>query len=151
GFSTSGPAQADTVRKGLAVEVAGQRVFTSVQSTWNPLETSVGPALAEAHRNGVLVLVKEALANGILAVSPPEPVAELAARHGVGPDAVALAAALAQPWVDRVLLGPAGVEQLRSNLAATDIRFTTGDLDSLVPLVQLPERYWANRSALHWV
>lgn len=151
GFSTSGPAQADTVREGLAVEVAGQRVFTSVQSTWNPLETSVGPALAEAHRNGVLVLVKEALANGILAVSPPEPVAELAAAHGVGPDAVALAAALAQPWVDRVLLGPAGTDQLRSNLAATNIRFNTGDLDSLIPLVQLPERYWANRAALHWV
>jgi aryl-alcohol dehydrogenase-like predicted oxidoreductase len=151
GFSTSGPRQADTVRKGLAVEVDGQHVFTSVQSTWNLLETSVGPALAEAHRDGVLVLVKEALANGILAVSPPVPVAELAARHGVGPDAVALAAAVAQPWADRVLLGPAGVEQLDSNLAATNIRFNTTDLDPLVPIVQLPERYWSNRAALQWV
>ncbi|HEX5117065.1 MAG TPA: aldo/keto reductase [Pseudonocardiaceae bacterium] len=151
GFSTSGPAQADTVRKGLAVEVDGRRVFTSVQSTWNPLETSVGSALADAHREGVLVLVKEPLANGILVVSPPEPVAELAARHQVGPDAVALAAALAQPWADRVLLGPASVDQLDSNLSATNIRFTTGDLNALIPIVQLPERYWSNRSALHWV
>jgi aryl-alcohol dehydrogenase-like predicted oxidoreductase len=151
GFSTSGPKQADTVAKGLALEVAGRPVFTSVQSTWNPLETSVGPALARAHRDGVLVLVKEPLANGILAVSPPAPVAALAAKYGVGPDAVALAAALARPWADRVLLGPAGVEQLAANLAATNIRFSTSDLDSLVPLVQLPERYWANRAALHWV
>ncbi|HEY3610908.1 MAG TPA: aldo/keto reductase [Pseudonocardiaceae bacterium] len=150
GFSTSGPAQADTVRKALALTVHGQRVFTAVQSTWNPLETSVGPALADAHRNGVHVLVKEALANGRLAVRPPAAVAELARRHDVGPDAIALAAATAQPWADTVLVGPASVPQLRSNLRARAISLTTAELDELAALAQPPAEYWAQRAALPW-
>lgn len=150
GFSTSGPAQAETVRKALALTVAGRPLFTAVQSTWNPLETSVGPALAEAHRNGAHVLVKEALANGRLAVRPPELLTELAKRHQVGPDAIALAAALAQPWADTVLLGPAGVPQLRSNLAAADISLTPAELDELAALARPPAQYWAQRAALPW-
>jgi aryl-alcohol dehydrogenase-like predicted oxidoreductase len=145
GFSTSGPRQADTVRAALALRRAGRPVFTAVQSTWNVLEPSVGDALAEAHAAGAHVLVKEALANGRLAVAPPDPVAALATRHGVGPDAVALAAALANPWADTVLLGPAGPAQLADNLAA--LRVLNADLPGLaVP----PERYWQERSALAW-
>ena len=146
GFSTSGPRQADTVRRALTLERHGERVFTAVQSTWNMLETSVGPALAEAHAAGAHVLVKEALANGRLAVSPPRQIAEFAARRGVGPDAVALAAALTLPWADTVLLGPAGPEQLRSNLAALTVRGAA----SLPYLAVGPEQYWRDRAALAW-
>jgi aryl-alcohol dehydrogenase-like predicted oxidoreductase len=151
GFSTSGPAQADAVRRALALEVAGRPVFTSVQSTWNPLEPSVGPALAEAHRAGTLVMVKEALANGTLVVSPPKEVAELARQFGTGADAVVLAATLARPWADVVLLGPAGLGQLASNLAAREIRLDAGELDILGAIAQTPQRYWFNRSSLPWV
>jgi aryl-alcohol dehydrogenase-like predicted oxidoreductase len=150
GFSTSGPAQADTIHKALALKVNGQRVFTAVQSTWNPLEPSVGPALAEAHRAGAHVLIKEALANGRLAVEPPAVVAEMARKYEVGPDAIALAAAAAQPWADTVLLGPASVPQLRSNLKARDISLTTAELDELATLAQPPDEYWAQRAALAW-
>jgi aryl-alcohol dehydrogenase-like predicted oxidoreductase len=151
GFSTSGPTQADAVRRAFDVEVDGRRLFTAVQSTWNVLETSVGGALAEAHRNGALVMVKEALANGTLAVSPPDAVSDIAKKHDTGPDAVALAAVLDQPWADVVLLGPASVAQLRANLAAREVRFDPADVASLARLAQVPRRYWANRSALQWV
>ncbi|WP_229796357.1 aldo/keto reductase, partial [Saccharothrix coeruleofusca] len=67
GLSTSGPRQGEAVRRGLEVEVAGRRLFDAVQSTWNVLEPSVGPALALAHEAGAEVLVKEGLANGRLA------------------------------------------------------------------------------------
>lgn len=150
GFSTSGPRQADTVRAGLALTVAGQPVFTAVQSTWNPLETSVGPALAEAHAAGAHVLIKEGLANGRLAVRAPEPVVAMAARHDVGTDAIALAAALAQPWADTVLLGSASVDQLHANLAAARVRLTADDLAELSGLAETPTDYWARRSALPW-
>jgi aryl-alcohol dehydrogenase-like predicted oxidoreductase len=150
GFSTSGPAQADAVRRGLALEIDGRPVFTSVQSTWNPLEQSVAPALAEAHEAGALVLVKEPVANGTLVVSPPSEVVDLAQRHGAGADAVVLAAALAQPWADVVLLGPASVAQLTGNLTATNVRFGPGELKTLLTVRQSPEQYWANRSALPW-
>jgi aryl-alcohol dehydrogenase-like predicted oxidoreductase len=151
GFSTSGPGQADTVRRGLALEIDGQPVFTAVQSTWNPLEPSAGQALDEAHRAGALVMVKEVLANGTLLPHPPAPVAALANSHDTTPDAIALAAALAQPWADVVLAGPASVEQLTTNLDAINVRLNWADLDTLVPIAQLPQRYWANRAALRWV
>src|SRR5262249_10020533 len=103
GFSTSGPKQADAIREALAIEVGGAPLFRSIQSTWNILEPSAGPALEEARQRACFVIVKEALANGRLA----------------NIDREAIGVALAQPFVDIVLSGAATVEQLTSNLAAT--------------------------------
>ncbi|GLZ31607.1 aldo/keto reductase [Lentzea sp. NBRC 105346] len=139
GFSTSGPFQADTVRRALDLGI-----FSAVQSTWNVLETSVGPALAEAHDAGLKVLVKEGLANGRLAVTPPAPIAETARELGVGPDAVALAAVLRQPWVDVVLSGAASPEQLLSNMDALNVQA------ELPSMAESPEEYWTTRAALPW-
>ena len=107
GVTTTGPAQAETVRRALEVTVDGQQLVTSAQVTWNVLEPSVGPAAAEAAAAGWAVLVKEAVANGRLtpAGKPPAPVTALAAARGVTEDAIALAAALAQPWASVVLSG----------------------------------------------
>jgi len=102
GFSTSGPKQADAIRAALDVEVGKRPLFQSIQSTWNLLEQSAGPALEEAKQRGCFVIVKEALANGRLAAIDRE----------------ALGAVLAQPFVDIVLSGATTVEQLASNLAA---------------------------------
>jgi aryl-alcohol dehydrogenase-like predicted oxidoreductase len=140
GFSTSGPEQADTIRRAMEL-----RLFTAVQSTWNLLETSAGTALAEAHDAGLTVLVKETLANGRLAVDPPEPVARAARDLDTTPDAVAVAAVLAQPWADVVLVGPSSTAQLTTNLAATGL--AVGDLDSVT---EDPEVYWSERSDLAW-
>lgn len=148
GFSTSGPRQAETVRRALALERHGRPVFTAVQSTWNVLEPSVGPALVEARSSGAHVLLKEVLANGRLAVDPPAPLAAIAESNGVGPDAVALAAALARPWADTVLLGPAGPRQLRANLAA--LRVPASAVAELPDLAVDPEPYWKDRAALSW-
>jgi aryl-alcohol dehydrogenase-like predicted oxidoreductase len=150
GFSTSGPGQADTIRRALALQVAGSPLFTAVQATWNPLEPSSGTALAEAHQAGCHVLVKETLANGRLAVDPPESVAELARKYEVGPDAVAVAAALAQPWADTVLVGPSSPAQARGNLAAAELRLADEDVAALSRLAEVPEQYWATRSSLSW-
>jgi aryl-alcohol dehydrogenase-like predicted oxidoreductase len=154
GFSTSGPGQAEAVRAATALEVDGRRLFSACQSTWNLLEPSVADALAEAHAAGVRVLVKEALANGRLALDAPAALRRVAGRAGVGPDAVALAAAVAQPWADGVLLGPASVEQLRSNLRADAVpaQELAGLTDpaGLAELAEPPEAYWAHRSALAW-
>ncbi|SEQ33819.1 aldo/keto reductase [Lentzea albida] len=139
GFSTSGPRQADAIRKALDLGV-----FSSVQSTWNLLETSAGEALREAHDAGLRVVVKEGVANGRLVVEPPQAVAAQAEALGVGPDAVALAAVVAQPWADVVLSGAASPEQLRSNVEALRI-----DVD-LPDLAEPAERYWKTRSGLSW-
>jgi aryl-alcohol dehydrogenase-like predicted oxidoreductase len=150
GFSTSGPEQSAVIRRAFALEVAGKPVFTAVQSTWNLFEPSAGRALAEAHVAGNLVLVKETLANGRLVVDPPPVLAKIAERHGVGPDAVALAAVLARPWADRVLVGPSSTRQLAANLAATRVNLLEGELRSLATLAEQPGQYWRRRSSLHW-
>jgi aryl-alcohol dehydrogenase-like predicted oxidoreductase len=150
GFSTSGPAQAETVRRALALEVGGRRLFTTVQSTWNVLEPSAGDALAEARADGVHVIVKEGLANGRLAAEPPEALRRVAAGRDVPADAVALAAVLAKPWADTVLSGAASVAQLRSNLGADAIHLDSGELHALSDLAVTPEEYWQVRAALPW-
>jgi aryl-alcohol dehydrogenase-like predicted oxidoreductase len=146
GISTSGPAQADVIRRALALEVGGVRVFTAVQSTWNLLERSAETALQEAHDDGVLVQLKETLANGRLAVEPPRGVSAVAAERGVSPSAVAIGTALAQPWADVVLIGPSGTGQLADNLAALEV----GDLEVPMEVAETPEQYWQRRSALTW-
>ncbi len=139
GFSTSGPRQADTIRRALDLGI-----FRSVQSTWNLLETSAGEALREAHAAGLRVIVKEGVANGRLVVEPPQAVAAQAKALGVGPDAVALAAIARQPWVDVVLSGAASPEQLRSNMDALRI-----DVD-LPDLAEPADQYWRTRAGLSW-
>ncbi len=146
GISTSGPRQAEVVRAALELDV-----FTSVQSTWNVLEPSVGPALAEAHDAGWFVVVKEAMANGRLATEGG-PLAPAAAEAGVGRDALALAVVLAQPWADVVLSGAATVPQLEQNLAALTVGTATAGaiLGELAGVVEPAESYWRSRSELAW-
>jgi aryl-alcohol dehydrogenase-like predicted oxidoreductase len=152
GLSVSGPRQGEVIRTALEISIGGRSPFGSVQATWNVLETSAGTALAEAHDAGWGVIVKEALANGRLArrESCPRVVAEIAARRGVAPDAVAIAAVLAQPWADVALSGAVTQGQLKSNLAAVDIALDATELSSLSALAEPPDAYWAARSARPW-
>ena len=158
GLSLSGARQADTLRRALAVAADGVRLFDTVQATWNLLETSAGAALAEAHAAGMGVIVKEALANGRLTDRNAEPglaskrtlLEQHARRLGTTIDALALAAALAQLWADVVLSGAATVEQLRSNVAALDVRWDAEAATALAALAEPPEVYWETRSRLAW-
>jgi aryl-alcohol dehydrogenase-like predicted oxidoreductase len=152
GLSSSGPGQAATIRRALEVTAAGMAPFACVQATWNPLEPSAGPALAEARAAGWGVIVKEAVANGRLTPNgrPPPALTRIAATHGVGVDAVALAAALANPWADVVLSGAVTLAQLESNLAALRVELAPSDLEELAALAEPPDRYWQERSEFAW-
>ena len=141
GLSTSGPHQAATLR--AALDLDGP--FTAVQGTWNVLEPSAGPALAEAHDAGWFVVVKEAVANGRLTTRAGDtPFNTFAAQHHLNPDALAIGAALANPWSDIVLSGATTPAQLDSNLAARDI-------EPVIEFAQTPAEYWTERSALPWI
>lgn len=146
GLTVTGTDQSETID--LALERGG---FDSVQATYNLLERSAGPALERAHAAGLRVMVKEAVANGRLAprggCAPLEAVAE---RLGATSDAVALAAVRSRPWVDVVLSGAATAEQLRSNLAALEVRWSAELDDELAGLAEPGEAYWSTRSGLSW-
>src|SRR5215211_1852639 len=146
GLTVTGPEQAATIHR--AVEVGE---FDCVQATWNLIERSVGDALARAAEAGMRVIVKEALANGRLAGRQPCPPLERAAQSlGTTPDAVAIAAALGQPWADVVLSGAATVEQLESNLDAHRFALGPGVMEELDALREPADEYWRRRSALDW-
>ncbi|SMF24154.1 aldo/keto reductase [Streptomyces sp. Amel2xC10] len=151
GFSTSGPAQADAIRAALAVTVDGAPLFRTVQSTYNALETSAGPALAEAHDAGLTVIVKEGMANGRLAgPHAPDALNAVAAETGLGADAVALALILRQPWAGVVLSGAATTAQLASNLHAAVVDLDDDRMSRLAALAEEPRTYWERRGALPW-
>ena len=59
GISTSGPGQADTVRRALEATADGRPVFSSAQVTWNLLEPSVGPAAAGTSSSGWAILMRK--------------------------------------------------------------------------------------------
>jgi aryl-alcohol dehydrogenase-like predicted oxidoreductase len=158
GLSLSGARQAEALRRAMDVRTDGERLFDVVQATWNLLEPSVGPALAEAHALGMGVVIKEALANGRLTSRNDDPAFATArrvlegeaSRLGTSLDALALAAALARPWVDVVLSGAATTDQLHSNLAATAVAWDEQAEGRVDPLAESPEAYWAIRSRLPW-
>jgi aryl-alcohol dehydrogenase-like predicted oxidoreductase len=146
GLSTSGTSQAQTLDRALAIDL-----FDTAQVTWNLHERAAGPALARAHDAGLGVIVKEALANGRLATRGASPALDrVAADLGATPDAVALAAVLAEPFVDVVLSGAATVGALRSNLAAADLTLDENALAALDALEEPSDAYWAARGEMPW-
>ena len=146
GFTATGPRQADTIER--AVDDGG---FDAVQATWNLHERSATAALAAAHDAGLGVIVKEALANGRLtARADTGPLAEAARERATTPDALALAAVLAQPWVDVALSGVATVDTLRSNLAALDVAWDAELDERVAGLAEPAEAYWERRAELAW-
>jgi len=140
----------NSIRGALDIRIDGTPLFSSVQATWNLLERSAGAALSDASAAGWAVIVKEALANGRLTRSgdaggPETPLGLASASSGVEPDALAIAAALAQPWVSVVLSGAVGADQLASNLRALDVPATV-----FPDIAEPADGYWAARSARPW-
>ena len=149
GVSVTGPRQAEAIRRAVAITADGVPLFDTIQATWNLLEQSAGPALAEASAGGCAVIVKEVLANGRLTRRFGGPdIRRLLARAtalGVTVEALAIAAALRQPWASVVLSGAVTREQLLAQLSA----FAVTDIDPCVR-PQPTELYWQARSAIAW-
>lgn len=158
GLSLSGAGQAETLRKALTVTIDGVRLFETVQATWNILERSSGAVLADAHDAGMSIIIKEALANGLLTPKNDKPqcaammavLREQSERLNTTIDALVLAAVLHQEWVDVVLSGAAKIEHLQSNVKALDVAFDDEANEALKQWVESPEVYWGRRSELAW-
>jgi aryl-alcohol dehydrogenase-like predicted oxidoreductase len=158
GLSVSGAGQPEVIRRALHIRADGVRLFASVQATWNLLDPSAGSALADAHAAGLGVIVKEALANGRLTDRNVEPTFAIAraaleaqaARLGCSLDALALAAALAQPWSGMALSGASTIVQLESNMQAISVPYDAEAAEALAILAEPPEQYWRTRSGLAW-
>jgi aryl-alcohol dehydrogenase-like predicted oxidoreductase len=146
GVTVTGPDQAGAIDKALELEL-----FDTVQATWNLLEPSSGASLERAHAAGMTVIVKEAVANGRLTSGGDQPdLAAAAAERGTTPDALAISAALAQPWADIVLSGAVSAATLRQNLAASAGLWDAGLAPLGDRLAEPPDVYWSERSRRSW-
>jgi aryl-alcohol dehydrogenase-like predicted oxidoreductase len=158
GLSTSGPRQAETVRRALEVTVDGEAVFSCVQATWNLLERSVGDALVQARAASWGVIIKEGVANGRLTAAGDGEagggalvgLTALAAAHGTTPDAVALAAAVAHPARPSVLSGAVTVGQLQANLACVAVPAAVVAQALEVVRPEAAGDYWSARGHRPW-
>ena len=158
GLSVSGPQQREVIEQSLKLKVDGARLFDCVQATYNLLERSAGAALARARDLGMGVIVKETLANGRLtdrnresAFAPKlEILKREAQRLKTTVDGIALAAVLAQPWVDVVLSGAATIDHLQSNMRAVTVMWDEEAALELNALSESEADYWKARSRLRW-
>ncbi len=156
GLSVSGTVQDEIIRTAMKIKTAdGGRLFDSVQCTFNVLEQKPGPALLDAHEAGMDIIIKEGMANGRALKS--DTIQSVAKKMGCNPDALALAAILAQPFQPRVLSGAVTPEQLTSNLEALEISKKLasedgkGALDEIMEGCRMEsEQYWYDRGALAW-
>jgi len=166
GLTLTGVGQADTLRAAMRAEdpATGERLFGSVQATWNLLEQSAGPALLEARAAGMDVIVKEAMANGRLTRRNRAPgfaprleaLCAAAEEMGATVDALALAVAMAQEFAPVVLSGATSPGMLESNAQSLSlVAALRGDKAGLMQhlmeiLRQDPQEYWDERAALAW-
>lgn len=158
GLSLSGHQQAEVLQEALKIKLDGQLLFDAVQATYNILETSTETILREAHHIGMGIIIKEALANGRLTSRNENPsfssqmqiLDKESKKYGVGIDALALAAVLAQPWVDIVLSGVAQERHLISNLEALNVEWNEEIAQKLSSLKEEPREYWGRRKELRW-
>lgn len=99
------------------------------------------------------VVIKECLANGRLAgeKSPVRNWLDPEAHRRFGPDQLAIAAALAQPWATRVLLGAVTQEHIRRGVEAASAEVVSLiDSSAFTNTAEDPETYWSKRSQRGW-
>jgi len=168
GLTVSGAGQAIAIRRSLDVRRDGERVFDSVQATWNLLERGAESALEEAHSAGMKVVVKESLANGRLTdrgkgdggrgkgegadvlLPSLRRIGELAEARGTTIEKLALAAALSRPWATIVLTGAATVDQIRANVTALEFTWNNKLEEQLRSVSVSSDEYWRARSSFRW-
>jgi aryl-alcohol dehydrogenase-like predicted oxidoreductase len=163
GLSVSGAGQDVAIRRSIEVRRGGERVFDSVQATWNLLERGAESALEDAHAAGMKVVVKESLANGRLTEEAgrgkaesgiPAPlvaqIRDVAEARGTTIEMLALAAALARPWADVVLTGAATETQIQSSAAAVELPYSAELEEQLRSVSISSAEYWRARSSFGW-
>jgi len=168
GLTVSGAGQDVSIRHSLEVRRDGERLFDSVQATWNLLERGAESALEDAHAAGMNVVVKESLANGRLtqrgkreegsgkregaeALFPSvERIGQIAEARSTTIEMLALSAALARPWADVVLTGAATVGQIQASVAALELAYDDELEEQLGSLGISSMEYWRARSSFRW-
>ena len=154
GISTSGPSQAETIKKLLEINKV-ENLFTFIQCTINILEQSCQQILIEASESKINIIAKEIFANGRLSAANKEfhqkeilNLRNLALDLNLSLEDLSLIWAYKQKYINIVLTGAATVEQLQSNIDAISKKDVI--LPNLSELGTSKESYWQSRKSLKW-
>lgn len=158
GLTSTGSNQLQVLEKALGIQVAGQPLFEAFQVTYNVLDQSLAPTLAEMGRQNKRVIIKEALANGRVFPNSNYPnyadlyriLAEIATNHAVGIDAVALQFCRQTVRPFTVLSGASNSKHLLSNLQMEEIELSEAEIHLLKGQAVETDFYWTERKALAW-
>jgi len=156
GLSTSGANQNEIIEKALEIKIHGKELFDSFQVTYNLFDQSLAK-IKDKLLNKKLI-IKEALANGRVFPNEAFPnyqeayklLTDLAKKHEVGIDAIALRFCIDSINPYKVLSGASEEDHLITNLQTESIQLSEEDLKQLRTLSVIPEAYWHERKQLVW-
>lgn len=158
GLTITGSNQVEVLKEALKIEVGSERLFQSVQFTFNLLDQSVTAMKNELQQLDGPILIKEVLANGRLIPNDEyqgyrplyNQMNQLAKKYEVGPDAVALRFAMDSFKNALVLSGANNKAHLKANMKADMFSLAADEMDGLRSFAINPEAYWNERKELQW-
>lgn len=158
GLTLSGVDQEAVLSQALKISVEEEKLFDTVQLTYNLFERSCEHVLVKAHDQGVAVIIKEALANGRLTARNADTTMseqmsilnEVALEYDVGYDAIALAYLNKSPHLSMILSGAATQEHLKSNCNGFSIDLSAQDMRRLDRMRISSNKYWTDRKNMVW-
>lgn len=156
GLSTSGANQNEIIQAALNVSVNNEALFDSFQVTYNVFDQSL--AQIKSKLVDKKVIIKEALANGRIFPNAAysnystvyKAMSELAEKHCVSIDAIALRFCIDSINPHKVLSGASNESELKSNVQADQFKLTPQELNLLSTLAVDPYEYWLERKHLTW-
>ncbi|MEZ4795539.1 MAG: aldo/keto reductase [Flavobacteriaceae bacterium] len=158
GLSTTGDNQVEVLKKAMEITIEGEKLFQSVQCTFNILEQSISEVKGELNNFEGSLFIKEALANGRLIPNEKyfqyknlyDFMKQLAEKHQVGEDAIALRYIMEIFPKAIVLSGANNSEHLTSNLEANNINLSASEIKQLNVFGIQNTEYWNQRKQLQW-
>lgn len=158
GLSTTGADQVEILERARGIEIEGEPLFGSFQSTYNIMEQSIFRLKTSLEQEGRRLILKESLANGRLMPNTSyshnnglyRELERLARKYGVGVDAVAIRFCM-DSFPNAVCLSGAGTAtQLQSNLAAKGLSLAHHEMELFAGYASNPVTYWEERKLLPW-
>ena len=150
GLTTSGVFQEETLKKASTITIKNEILFDVFQVTYNVFEQTTNNILNKLIQKGKHVVIKEGLANGRIFRTPPICLKNIAKKHKVGIDAVALRFIIDHLNPSVVLSGAFEEKQLIDNLKALDFKLNCEEIEQLKTLQMDTNKYWEERKQLLW-
>lgn len=158
GLTTTGDNQTAVLKKAVAITINNEPLFEVFQITYNILDQSLLEVLDLINIGANRIVIKEALANGRLFSNSNYPayknlyiaLAQLAEKHKVGTDAIALQFCVqtVSPFI--VLSGASQTDQLQQNLKTNTFQLKEEEISQLKPFGINAKDYWLERKKLGW-